>query len=182
MAIVGTFAMNFNVLVPVFSVDVLKQQETGFGLLMSFLGIGSFLGAMLIATWSRRGPKKFILYIVPLFIGAFLIIVGLTGTYYMTAVSLALTGFLFLMFSSTANTTMQLNASSEYLGRVMSVYSLVFAGSTPIGNLYAGALADRFGAGMGFIACGAVIIVLMIPFYFYIVKKKPGMNKSPQSF
>jgi MFS family permease len=171
MAVVGTFAPNFSVLVPVFAAKILNQHETGFGFLMSFMGIGSFFGAMLIATLSRSGPKKFILYIVPLIIGAFLIIDGYTSVYALTGIALAVTGFFFVMFTSSANSAMQLNSSGEYLGRVMSVYSLVFSGSTPIGNLYAGAIASRFNARVGFEACGAIIILLMVPIYIYLIRK-----------
>ncbi len=171
MAVVGTFAPNFNVLVPVFSSKILMQKETGFGFLMSFMGAGSFLGALLIATLSKSGPKKFILYIVPLIVGAFLIIDGYTNIYLLTGLSLAVTGFFFVMFSSSANSNMQLNSSNEYLGRVMSVYSLVFAGSTPIGNLYAGVITQHFNARIGFAACGGIIILLMIPIYLYLFKK-----------
>jgi MFS family permease len=120
---------------------------------------------------SRSGPKKIILYFVPLIVGAFLIIDGYTSIYSLTAIALAITGFFFVMFTSSANSAMQLNSSNEYLGRVMSVYSLVFAGSTPIGNLFAGSIAGRFNARIGFAACGAVIIALMIPIYIFLIKK-----------
>lgn len=170
LAIVGTFAPNFNVLVPVFAKEILKQNEAGFGILMSFMGFGSFLGAMFIATLSKSGPKKFIIYIVPLIVGALLIIVGYTNIYLVTGIFLAITGFFFISFSSSVNSTLQLNSSNEYRGRVMSVYTMVFAGSTPIGNLYAGLFAERFNARIGFAACGAIIILLMLP--LFICKRK----------
>lgn len=172
LAIVGTFAPNFNVLVPVFAKEILKQNETGFGILMSFMGLGSFLGAMFIATLSKSGPKKFILYFLPFIVGALLIITGYTNIFLMTGISLAITGFFFIAFTSSANSTLQINSSNEYRGRVMSVYTLVFAGSTPIGNLYAGVFADRFSARIGFAACGAIIILLMIPLAVYKRKLK----------
>lgn len=176
MAVVGTFAMNFNVLVPVFSIEVLHQQATGFGFLLSLMGLGSFLGAMLIAALSKSGPKKAVLYFVPLLVAVSLIVVGLTKVYLLTGFALAATGFFFIMFSSSANSAMQLNSGYEFRGRVMSVYSLVFAGSTPLGNLFAGAIADRFGAKIGFIACGVVIILLMIPIYLYLIKKGSSLT------
>jgi MFS family permease len=167
LAIVGTFAPNFNVLVPVFAKEILNQNEAGFGILMSFMGFGSFLGAMFIATLSKSGPKKFILYILPFIVGGLLIITGYTNIYLMTGIFLAITGFFFISFTSSANSTLQINSSNEYRGRVMSVYTLVFAGSTPLGNLYAGLFADRFNARIGFAACGAIIILLMIPLVIY---------------
>lgn len=175
MAIVGTFAPNFNVLVPVFAKEILNQKETGFGILMSFMGLGSFLGAIFMASLSKSGPKKFVIYIVPVIIGALLIITGFTNIYLMTGISLAFTGFFFITFSSSANSTLQINSSNEYRGRVMSVYTLVFAGSTPIGNLYAGIFSERFNARIGFATCGAIIILLMLPVFIYkkVSSKKP---------
>lgn len=171
-AVVGTFAMNFNVLVPVFAVNVLHQQENGYGVLMSCMGLGSFLGAMLVAGLSKSGPKKFILFAVPIFVAVALVITGFTSVYALTGIALAVAGFFFIMFSSTANSAMQMNTDPEHLGRVMSVYTLVFAGSTPIGNLYAGGISEKLGAGMGFILCGGIILVLMIPIYFYILRQR----------
>jgi MFS family permease len=182
IAIVGTFAPNFNVLVPVFAKEVLKQNETGFGLLMSFLGLGSFFGAMFIATLSKSGPKKFVMYIVPFIVGALMIITGYTNIYLMTGIFLAVTGFFFISFTSNANSTLQLNTSNEYRGRVMSIYTLVFAGSTPIGNLYAGLITERFTARIGFAACGGIIILLMIPLFISIKIRKKIHNESSQSF
>lgn len=167
MAIVGTFVPNFNILVPVFTKEVLKQNEAGFGILMSFMGGGSFLGAMFIATLSKSGPKKFVVYIVPLIVGVLLIATGYTNVYLLTGIFLGITGFFFISFTSSANSTLQLNSNNEYRGRVMSVYTLVFAGSTPFGNLYAGLFAEHFNARIGFAACGGIIILLMIPLLIY---------------
>lgn len=167
MAIVGTFVPNFNVLVPVFAKEILKENEAGFGILMSFMGFGSFLGAMFIATLSKSGPKKFIIYIVPIIVGVLLIATGYTNIYLLTGIFLAITGFFFISFTSSANSTLQLNSRNEYRGRVMSVYTLVFAGSTPFGNLYAGLFAEHFNARIGFAACGGIIILLMIPLLIY---------------
>ncbi|MDP4179871.1 MAG: MFS transporter [Bacillota bacterium] len=170
VAIISTFAMNFNVLVPVFSKEILGKKEAGFGFLMSLMGIGSFIGAMLVAVMSKSDSKKFINFIlnaVPFIMAVFLISTGFTRIYALTGLCLALSGLSFVSFSSTANSTMQLNSKDEYRGRVMSVYSLVFSGSTPIGNLYSGLITHRFGPSMGFIACGAIIILLLIPFHIY---------------
>lgn len=175
MAVVGTFGGNFSVLVPVFSSTILGQNETGFGFLMSFMGMGSFFGAMLIAALSKSGPKKVVLFIVPLMIGVFLMLVGCTSVFILTGIALLITGFFFVMFSSSANSAMQLNTSNEYIGRVMSVYTLVFAGSTPFGNLYAGIFTEHFSARVGFYACGGIILILMIPIYIYLARK----NRSP---
>jgi predicted MFS family arabinose efflux permease len=167
MAIVGTFAMNFNVLVPVFAKIVLNQQAAGFGFLMSFIGIGSFAGAMAIAVLSKSGPKSSFLTVIPFINAALLILTGFTNNFILTGISLAATGLCFVAFSSSANSTMQLNTKNEFRGRVMSVYTLVFGGSTPFGNLYAGVISDHFGPRIGFIACGVIVIPLLLALYLY---------------
>ena len=167
VAVVGIFGMNLNVLVPVFAKEILGQQEAGFGFLMSFVGLGSFIGAMLIATMSRSGPRKFVMNIVPLFLGALLILTGITDIYILTGFGLAASGLCFVAFISSANSSLQLNASDEYRGRVISVYTLVFGGSVPVGSLYSGLISDRFGPRAGFIACGGIMILLMGARYLY---------------
>ncbi len=163
MAVVGTFAPNFSVLVPVFTSKILHMNEAGFGYLMSFMGVGSLFGAVFVASFSRSEPKRFILRAVPVVVGLLLILIAFTDTFILTGLALAVTGFFFVMFSSSSNSALQLNTDNEHRGRVMSIYTLVFAGSTPIGNLYAGAITENFNARFGFILCGAAIIVLMIP-------------------
>ncbi len=163
MAVVGTFAPNFSVLVPVFTSKILYINEAGFGYLMSFMGVGSLFGAIYVASLSKSGPKRFILRAVPVLVGFLLIGVAYTNTFILTGLALAVTGFFFVMFSSSSNSALQLNTDNEYRGRVMSIYTLVFAGSTPIGNLYAGEITENFNARIGFVSCGIAIIVLMIP-------------------
>ena len=167
MAAVGTFAPNFNVLVPVFTSKILHMSEAGFGYLMSFMGVGSLFGAVYVASLSKSGPKRFILRAVPVLVGFLLIGVAYTNTFILTGLALAVTGFFFVMFSSSSNSALQLNTDNEHRGRVMSIYTLVFAGSTPIGNLYAGAITEGFNARIGFVLCGVAIIVLMIPITYF---------------
>jgi MFS family permease len=165
VAIVATFAMNFSVLIPVFTKIILKGKETGFGFLMSWMGIGSLCGALGVATTSKSGPHHFNLNITPWLIAGMLIITGFTNSFFAAAITIFLTGFFFALFSSSSNSNIQINSSDQYRGRAMSVYTLVFSGSTPIGNLYAGFFSDHFGPRAAFYACGIAIFLLTTLFY-----------------
>jgi MFS family permease len=171
LTIIGTFAMNNNVLIPVFSAVILKQNSVGMGILFSCNGAGALIGAMLVAFRSKSGPSKFVVYAVPLFIGIFLILNSFTDKFLLAGFYLAATGLFFTIFVSTINSVLQLNASNEYRGRIMSVYSLVVSGSTPIGNLYSGLVDDYIGARFGFAACGIIVVILLIPMYLYKLKQ-----------
>ncbi len=159
--IIGIFIPNFSVLVPVYAKEALQQGEKTFGLLMACMGIGSFFGAMFIATLSKSGPNRMVVKVFPWIASALMAMVGLMNHFVTAGLFLALTGFVFVAFASSANSTMQLNASDEYRGRVMSVYTLVFAGSTPFGNMFAGLTTEFFGPKGGFIACGLSALILL---------------------
>ena len=165
LAVGATFAMNMNVLVPVFSIEVLHQGEAGFGLLMSLAGVGALMGALTMAAVSKGGPRKAFLYVFPIIAGILVLAIGFTKIYALTGITLLLVSFFFMIFMASVNTTMQMNSANEFRGRVMSVYSLVVAGSTPLGNLYAGAFTEKLGPSVGFIACGIAVLVLLIPLY-----------------
>ena len=65
-----------------------------------------------------------------------------------------------IAMAATANTTIQLAVPDHLRGRVMSVYTTVFAGSTPVGGLMMGWIASRFGIVeamvLGGVACAIV--------------------------
>lgn len=176
---VTTFAMNFNVLVPVFAKSVLGQGEKGFGLLMSIMGIGSLLGAITLAVTSKRGPKNFYQKYGSIIISLLLIAIGLNRSYYLTAALLIFIGFYTVSFNATNNSILQINAKDEFRGRVASAYTLINAGSTPIGSMYAGIISDRFGGDMGFIACGlATFTVFALVMWFTRVKSNETIDSS----
>lgn len=175
LAITGTFAMNLNVLVPVFSEEVLHQKESGFGLLMSLSGVGALAGALTMAALAKGGPRPIFIFGFPVITAILVLVVGFTNAYLLTGAVLMLLSFFFMIFMSSANSTMQLNSPNEFRGRVMSIYTLVFAGTTPIGNLFAGAIAEKGGAKVSFIACGAVVLVLLLPVYLFKAYRKSAV-------
>ena len=168
IAVVSIFAFNFGVSVPVFATQVLGLAETGYGFLMSAVGAGAFLGALLVASMSKSGPRRFVLSVFPAISGVVLIVVGYMNGFVSTSLALALGGFLCVTYLSMANSNIQIHTEDRFRGRVMSVYSLIVAGSSPIGNLFVGAADNWFGARMGFIACGAAILILIVPIFVFI--------------
>jgi MFS family permease len=138
---------------------------------MSMAGFGALAGALTMAALSKGGPRKVFIYGFPVIAAVLVIIVGFTNVYLLTGIALALLSFFFMVFMASANSTMQLNSTNEYRGRVMSVYALVFAGTTPLGNLFAGGIAEAAGAKISFIACGAVVLVLLAPLYLWLRSK-----------
>ena len=178
MTVVSIFALNYGVTIPVFATQILGLAETGYGFLLSALGAGALLGALLVAALSKNGPRRFILFFFPALTGLILIVIGNTSSFLTTALSVAVGGFLFVTYLSTANSNLQIHTEDRFRGRVMSVYSLVVAGSSPIGNLFVGAMDSSYGARMGFIASGIAVIVFIVPIFVLMFVRRDRMLRA----
>ncbi|HEX2172790.1 MAG TPA: MFS transporter, partial [Dehalococcoidia bacterium] len=89
------------------------------------------------------------------------------SSHYGTTVALlAALGLASIFFSTGVNTLLQLGAPEALRGRVMSLYVLVFGGSTPIGGIFTGALADRIGIqwtlGLEAAICGLAVAAIAL--------------------
>jgi len=70
----------------------------------------------------------------------------------------ALAGFGLILYVSSTNTLIQLTVEDRYRGRVMALYTLFFVGTSPIGSLIAGAVAERWGAPVATSLCAIVLM------------------------
>ncbi|GAC1356271.1 MAG: MFS transporter [Herpetosiphon sp.] len=143
VASIGTFGYNFSVVLPLLAGFVLHTNATGFGGLSAFLGLGSLLAALVVA-YARK------ITVQRLLLGSGMFSVLLAGVAFSTnfavsAVLLVALGFAGITFATTANSLLQLTVPDELRGRVMSLYILLFAGTTPIGGLLIGTLAHVIG-------------------------------------
>ena len=161
LLIVATFIPNFNVLNSAFAKYVLNGNETTFGYLMSFMGLGAFFGALLFAANSRQGPSRKILYIVSILCGILTFLCGTVNNLFTAGIFHILNGFCYILTLSNVNSTLQINTENRYRGRVMSIYSLFLNGTTPLGNLYAGFFAERFNPRVAFYSCGLAGLIFI---------------------
>ena len=158
IGLVATFGMNFNVLIPPLAKDVLHVGATGYGFLMAASGLGSLVAAISIAF--GRSNRVMLIGVGATLTGVAELVLAASGSMALSLVAMLLTGLGAISMAATANTTIQLTVPDELRGRVMSVYTTVFAGSTPVGGLVAGALASRLGVAEA-IAIGAVLSLIV---------------------
>ncbi|MCL6639051.1 MAG: MFS transporter [Firmicutes bacterium] len=145
MGALSIFAMNFQVLIPAFARIVLEQDARGYGFLMSAHGLGALGGALTLAALSHRGFKRGFLTGGAVGLCLFQLLLAPVRLYPLAFVLLVLTGWSLSTFSASVNTAIQLAVRDEFRGRVVSLYSLVFIGFTPIGSLISGSLARHLG-------------------------------------
>lgn len=164
MAVLGTFGYNFTVVLPLIAQDVLHSGAAGFGALTSAMGIGSLLAALGVA-YRGRATRRTLLVGATGFSVLFFA-VALSHWWLLTLPLLVALGLYSITFSATANTRLQLAAPANMRGRVMSLYQLLFAGTTPFGSLIIGSLAERFGVQRALatvaIVCGLGVVAALL--------------------
>lgn len=166
VAVLSTFAMNFNVLVPVYARNVLGLDAKGYGLLMSAMGVGALGGALSLASFSSGGPQRAVLLAGAVGLPLVEMLLSPVRSFAVAGLLLALVGWSMISFSASANTIVQVNTPDQFRGRVMSVYTLVFGGTTPFGSLFAGSIANWAGAPVALLAGGAIGLCAAIPAVF----------------
>lgn len=178
LAVISTFTMNFNVLIPAYAKESLGQDALGFGLLMTSMGIGSFLGALNLAANSKNGPSLKVLLGAALALSVLMAFLGFQRQYYFSCLIMLLIGFASMTFIASVNSTVQLNSENEMRGRVMSVYSWVFGGMTPLGSVFAGKISEAVGAHLSITICGLIgflaVVAVLRQFYRKGEAKLPG--------
>jgi MFS family permease len=156
MAFIGTFVINYNVLVPVYAKENLGQTAMGYGFLMTSLGIGSFLGAIGLAAKSSNGPRMKVLLGGGLGVSALLFLLSFEKVYLLACLTLFVLGVCHIIFVVSVNSTIQIHAENQMRGRVMSLYTMVNGGTTPIGSLFAGQVAEVAGVNLSIALCGVI--------------------------
>lgn len=151
VAAIGTFGYNFTVVMPLLAGFVLFTDAVGFGTLSACLGLGS-LAAAITTAYARQITMRRLL----LGSGGFSLLLGAVAVspyFALSALLLVALGFAGVTFATTANTLLQLNAPDELRGRVMSLYVLLFIGSTPLGGLLIGSLSSVIGVTATLLTC-----------------------------
>ncbi len=139
----GAFGYNTSTILPLVAKYVLHFGAAGFGLLLSAMGAGSLGGALWVAS-ARRASLGIVLIAAAAF-SLLLFLIGLSNWAPLTIGLLVLLGVASTTFSSNANTRLQLAAPEALRGRVLSMYFLLFAGTSPLGGFLVGALASSVG-------------------------------------
>lgn len=141
--LIGTFGLNFPIYISTMAVGVFHVGAHEFGLLTSFMAIGSVSGALLSA--KRAQPRMTLLFSAAALFGVGFVFAAIMPSYWMFAVALVFIGAYAQTFTTTANGTLQLSTEPDMRGRVMAIFLAVTLGGTPLGGPIVGYVADTFG-------------------------------------
>ena len=179
LSVLSLFGLQYSVFMPIYANEILKGGKRILGLLLSFAGVGAFLGALQFAARTHyKGLARWIAATsTTCAIG--LIIFSQARTFWLCAGVLLVVGFAATSQMAATNTLIQNRVPDELRSRVMAVYATMFMGVQPIGALIAGGIARRIGAPYTLTVFGSLVLLGSLVFLFRVVmrlQQTPGQT------
>jgi len=183
LAIAAGLGFQYMVLLPVYARDILKTGAEAYGLMVTAFGLGSLVSAM----WMTRQLTRWDLR-RNLLVG--LISGGLGMGFFAWSRSLPLTfamgflaGFGLILYVASTNTMIQLTIEDRFRGRIMSLYTLMFIGTAPIGALLAGGIAQRAGAPVATSLCALVLLgsAVWVSYRLRVIRAREAAQAATQA-
>jgi MFS family permease len=155
MALVGTLAYEFQVVLPLVATDTLHGDARTYGFLSSAMGAGAIVGGLMVARRTGTGVRH--VTGAALGFGLAIALAAAAPSLVLELGALLLVGAGSAAFISIGNATLQLASDPRMRGRVMALWAIAFLGSTPVGGPIVGAVGEHLGAraalGLGAAAC-----------------------------
>ena len=158
IAVYSIFGFQYLTMMPVVARDVLHTGASGYGLLLTFVGIGALTGALSLAGLGGRIRRGRLFNATAYAFAGLTILFSLMRTVHLAAFVLVFLGLTMLINGALANGILQSVVPDELRGRVMATYVFVYVGFTPIGSFIAGAMARFVGVQWAIFTGGVVML------------------------
>ena len=158
VGVTAIFGVSFLAMMPVVARNVLHSGATGYGILLTCVGVGALVGALSLAGLGQRVArgKLFVWSTYGFAVG--LVVFALMHSLVPAAIVLVFVGFGMLLSGALANGLLQSIAPDELRGRVVSAYVFVAVGLVPIGSFILGALARFIGVDWAIGGCAVIVL------------------------
>lgn len=175
LAMVGLFAVEFQVKIPLLARYAFGGDAQTYGMMFSIMGAGAVLGGLGVA--SSLKPTRRLLLITAALFGSVIILAAYSPTLLTAYFAIFVLGAANIAFKSTAMSMLQLYADPAMRGRVMSISGLALRGTTPIAAPLAGWLAEQVGArfALGF---GGFVTVAAAVFTYGYLRRCAGVSEA----
>jgi len=138
-----------------------------------FFAGGMMLGGVLVGIWSFRN-RIYSMGTAGAITGVIIILCGLWTNFIPYLVCMAICGVIMVYYNAPNITLLQEKVAPDYLGRVMSVFTMLGSLAMPFGMLFFGPLCDMVNINYIFIATGTVALLLGVSFFFIKTLREAG--------
>jgi len=166
----ATFGLNFQIFNALMATKEFGKGPASYGLLGTYIAVGSLTGALLSARLERIRNTRSIIKLGVLFSIAVLIL-SITPSYIWYSLWLPFCGITALTMLISANSYVQTHSDPAIRGRVMGIYLLIFMGGTPFGSLLIGYLTEVIGVRQTVAFCGGISLIAALIIWAVFNKK-----------
>lgn len=159
LAGISLFSLNFQVLLPLLVQDVLHLQPADYGWYFAVFGLGTVGGASLTLARARSGSWRHVV-VAGALLGSFEVLLAATGTTTLVLLLVAACGVCSASVTTMIAVIVQAHIPNQVRARVMALYLAIFFGTTPLGAIFAGTIAETSGVLVAFAACGSLALAL----------------------
>lgn len=169
LAIFSFIGLTYPMLMPIYTKEVFQANADVLGLLMAMAGVGALTASLLIASKTTIRGFKYILCFGAFIFSISMLILGFSKEIYLSVLAMFILGMGMTSCITADNTLLQMIIEDDKRGRVMSIHSICFLGTTSISNLFAGTVAQHIGISNTFILFG--FFLLLVSFVFFNIFK-----------
>jgi len=157
MSMLSVFAWSYTTVMPLIAKNSFHVDVSGLGYLYASVGLGAILATFFVSALAGKISKLYMIIGGTLIFSVSLFLFTLMSSFVPALVCLFFTGFGLLILATCINTIIQSRLEESFRGRVMSIYTLVFVGFMPIGNIMIGFLTEHFGWNLAIQLCAVVV-------------------------
>lgn len=166
MLLIGTFTYEFQVILPLLAEFTFNDAVSGYALLSSSMGVGAVIGGLMVASKKKTSLDSIVT--ISILFGATVWLVAIVPSLQFAALGMVLVGIFSTNFLSQANAYLQVKSIPEMRGRVMSLWTVAFLGTTPIGAPIIGWIGETAGPRWGLYVSGLAAILAAVLAYILI--------------
>jgi MFS family permease len=171
------FGMAPMTLLPWFAKNVFAGEAQTYGFLSAAGGIGSFMGALFLASRIDAAAIQRNIGHATLIAALMLFALSFTSDFWLAMAELAVLGFCTINAVAASNAVIQSAVNDEMRGRVMAIFTVAFFGMTPLGSLGVGTASKLLGPRPTMFVCSLVILAVGI--FVFVFLKRYASHPSP---
>ncbi len=182
VSVISFFGLPFMSIIPALVKDMLGGDSTLLGYMNSSIGAGALVAAFYLA--SRKSVKGLgkVVTIAAFMMGGSMCLLSLTHNGVVACLLAFPLGFALIGTMATSNTLLQSLVDDNRRGRVMSFFTMCFAGMCPVGGMVYGSVAETFSLSVVLLGAGIICIVTGAVYEYFrpIVRKATHDHYSHQ--
>lgn len=145
-AAISFFCFSYISLLPVFARDILHVGASGLGMLSATSGLGALTAALILAQFGDAIPRGRLVRLAALMQPVLLIAFSASRWLPLSLLLIGMAGWAGVTTMALTNTLIQSIVPDRLRGRVMSVFTLLLMGLSPMSGMLAGGIAQVVGS------------------------------------